>query len=565
MARHHVLCWRHAVAVLVVLVGAQASCPVSPVHATAAPPQPAQRRNVLLLCIDDLRPEIGAFHPWSPDDTIVTPNLDALAERGTLFERPIVQLAVCGPSRTSFLTSLNPGKTRVFTIGPFFRNYTATGRDAVTMPEAFLRAGYTTESYGKVFHVSPECYTGPGGTPIYTGSKPCLNDPQSWSSPAYFPVPYWERGNASTWDHGTPNGLYNPADDSWAAAHEHGGSPEYGPLPDELITAQAVRAVKRLAADAKAAPHGKPFFLAAGFLKPHLPQVFRDSALAPYRQPNVSAPSLPTNPHPPVGSPKMAWGSMLQEIGEYTNVKHWLAGNYTPRPLPDDMARAQKLAYHAAATFTDMQVGAVLSALDESGVANDTIVVLISDHGWKLGEHGGWAKKTNFMYDVRGLLIVADPAQREKGTRATSLVEYVDLMPTLMELAGVGPAPTPIDGTSFAPLLDDPGAAHKAAAFAQYPSAPEADNVTHMGYSIITDAWRLTLWVWFPKAQWYNTSFIPDFGTVAATELYDQVADPNENVNVAALHADVVAVLEPHLRAHVMASFPTPPPLSPTP
>lgn len=175
------------------------------------------------------------------------------------------------------------------------------------------------------------------------------------------------------------------------------------------------------------------------------------------------------------------------------------------------------------------------------------------------GEHSGWGKKTNFMYDARGLLIVKDPGQGQRGGRANALVEYIDVMPTLLERAGAQPAPTPIDGTSFGALLDDASAAHRDTGYYQYPAAEaHAKGVQHMGYSLVNDQWRLTLWVSYPGHDWHNTTAAPDFDAVVATELYDQVNDPQENVNVAqdVRNAGVVASLSKQLRAHVMQAFP---------
>jgi hypothetical protein len=181
---------------------------VNPAAAAAKP------LSVLLITVDDLRPEIGAFHPWSANDTIVTPHLDSLAASGTLFTNAVCNFALCAPSRTSFLTSLRPDTTKVWSIGPFFRNLTERGAAAVTLPQAFKNAGYHTESLGKVFHVSAECY----GHPIVTGGKKgCLNDPISWSIPAWLPDPYAERGNSTTSKGRNPSGPMNPELLSWVA------------------------------------------------------------------------------------------------------------------------------------------------------------------------------------------------------------------------------------------------------------------------------------------------------------------------------------------------------------
>lgn len=329
----------------------------------------ADRPSVLLFCVDDLRPEIGSFHPWSPNDTIITPHLDSLAAQGTLFTNAVVQFALCAPSRTSFLTSLRPDSTRIWEIGPFFRNVTARGRAAVTLPEAFKSAGYHTESFGKVFHVSAACYQ----TPVITGGKKgCLNDPTSWSVPAWLPNPYAERGNSTTAEGRNPTGPFNPDLLSWVAYD----APD-NEFPDGNISMHATMALRRIRANISS----QPFFLGVGFLKPHLPQVFPEKYLQIYAK--ISPPSLATNPFPPIGSPSVATAGFMQEISEYTNIVASKYGNTTKGPydLPKTVQLGQKLAYHAATTFIDAQIGRVLNELKDLGFRNNTIVAVIGDHG----------------------------------------------------------------------------------------------------------------------------------------------------------------------------------------
>jgi iduronate 2-sulfatase len=235
-----------------------------PAGTALAPPPPPP--NVLLVAVDDLRPEIGCFHPWSEEDTILTPHLDGLARRGTLFSNAVVQFALCAPSRTSFLTSLRPDTTRVWTIGPHFRNTTARGRTAVTLPQAFKDAGFHTESFGKIFHINDACYR----RPLITGSSPrgCLDDPDSWSEASWRPDPYEERGVNHTKTGAL--GTMNRADQSWLAVDAADEA-----FPDGNISAHAVAALHRISADRIAnRSRYSSFFVGAGFLKPHLPQVF---------------------------------------------------------------------------------------------------------------------------------------------------------------------------------------------------------------------------------------------------------------------------------------------------
>jgi iduronate 2-sulfatase len=303
----------------------------------------------------------------------------------------------------------------VWTIGPFFRNTTTRGRDAVTLPQALKNAGFHTESFGKVFHVQPACYV----NPIVTGGKDgCINDPDSWSVPAWLPDPYEERGNATTARGRNPTGNFNPAMESWVAVDADDDA-----LPDGNITTHAVAALARIKRDVVDA--GGRFMLGVGFLKPHLPQVFPKKYLDMYT--GLKLPTLAANPFPPKGSPVVAWGDVMQEISEYSNIVDAKQGNTTDGPfaLPAAVQTSEKLAYHACTTYVDAQIGRVLASLESLGLRDNTIVAVIGDHGWKLGEHGGWAKKTNFYNDARGLLLVSDPRQNAQGQRVDSIVEYV--------------------------------------------------------------------------------------------------------------------------------------------
>eukprot|EP01043_Picozoa_sp_COSAG02_P041095 COSAG02_NODE_3380_length_6838_cov_9.133699_10_plen_453_part_00 len=343
---------------------------------------PKKRMNIMLITVDDLRPEIGSFHPWSPHDTILTPHLDSLATKGSLFTNAVVTFALCGPSRTSFLTSLRPDTTKVWTIGPFFRNLTRRGDGVVTLPQAFKNAGWHTESYGKVFHVSAGCYRRPiitGGPPTGKGSTAgCLNDPVSWSTPAWLPDPYAERGTKETAKGRNPTGSMNPSMLSWEAVD----APD-DEFPDGNISAHANAALTRI--KSTVVDQGRNFFLAVGFLKPHLPQVFPRKYLDLYA--GVPMPRIASNPFPPTRSPFMAWGGVMQEISEYSNIISAKGSNRTQASynLPATVQVGQKRGYHAASTFIDAQIGRLLGTLNSLALRESTIIAVIGDHGWKLG------------------------------------------------------------------------------------------------------------------------------------------------------------------------------------
>ena len=523
----------HSTAVLAVLMAAWVVA-VLPQAGMASSPSTPKRMNIMLVTVDDLRPEIGAFHPWSPQDTILTPHLDSLAAKGSLFTNAVVTFALCGPSRTSFLTSLRPDTTKVWTIGPFFRNLTRRGDDAVTLPQAFKNAGWHTESYGKVFHVSEGCYHVPivtGGPPTAKGAKAgCLNDPASWSAPAWLPDPYEERGTKETAKGRNPTGPMNPSILSWEAVE----APDVE-FPDGNISAHANAALTRM--KSTVVDQGRNFFLAVGFLKPHLPQVFPRKYLDLYA--GIAMPRVASNPFPPTGSPFMAWGGVMQEISEYSNIISAKQSNDTQASydLPVAVQIGQKRGYHAASTYIDAQIGRLLGTLDSLELSESTIIAVIGDHGWKLGEHGGWAKKTTFWNDARGLLIVSDPRQKAAGQQVDGVVEYLDLYPTLAALALPSSAiPGGLEGKSFAPLLDTPTAPHRDYGFYQYTCVgPYGSGIapTCMGYAVISPTMQLryTAWVAFDGQ---GAQGQPDFERhLAQEELYDHKTDIAENVNVA--------------------------------
>lgn len=475
--------------------------------ALAADPAQGERLNVLFIAVDDWRPSGGAFG----DPTTQTPNIDRLAARGVTFRRAYCQQAVCSPSRTSLLTGRRPDTTRVYDLETHFRD---TIPDAITLPQHFKAHGYHAEGMGKIFH---------GG----------LNDAASWSVPHWTsPAPgYGPEGFAQI------NRMRREARLKGAtkkAVQRVRGYPTEAPdVADDALTdgAVAAHAVERLAAITD-----QPFFLAVGFVKPHLPFV------APKRYWDLYDPAalpLAPNPNAPEGAPPFA-GSNWGELRNYVGMPR--AG-----ALTDDQARRLIHGYRAATSYMDAQVGRLLDALDASGVADRTVIVIWGDHGWKLGEHGMWCKHTNYENDTNAPLIIAAPG-RASGKATTGLVEFVDIYPTLAALCGL-PRPEGLEGASLVPLLDDPSTAGKSAVFSQYPRVIP-DQGRGMGYAMRTDRYRLVSWTVPGK----------DFRTF---ELYDHETDPAENTNLAGKpeHAATLDVLRKQLDAGWKA---VPPPGSPS-
>lgn len=456
--------------ILAVLAGCGSPGPAADGPATA-PPAPG-RLNVLMIAVDDLRPAIGCYG----DANAITPNLDRLAAEGIRFDRAYCQQAVCSPSRVSLLTGRRPDTTKVYNLVTPVR--IALGPDAVTLPQHFRRNGYETVSLGKIYH-------------------PGIDDPPSWSRPPWNPSgPQYikpeseealqafsrqkeaKRNAAPLSRRGPPWEDPDVADDA---------------LFDGKIADRAVAELRRL--------QGRPFFLAVGFHKPHLPFI------APRKYFDLHAPGKfhpAPNPFFPKDAPPIA-GTTWGELRFY-------AGVPAEGPLPDAQAVELIRAYYAAASYTDAQVGKVLAELDRLGLRERTIVVLWGDHGWQLGEHGLWCKHTNFELAARAPLLLRTPGGKA-GVATKALVEFVDVYPTLAELAALPPAEG-LEGTSLVPLLADPGRPWKSAAFSQYPR----ERV--MGHSLRMDRWRYTEWAEPGKPP-------------VAEELYDHEKDPDENENVA--------------------------------
>ena len=265
----------------------------------------------------------------------------------------------------------------------------------------------------------------------------------------------------------------------------------------------------------------QPFFMPLGYYRPHLPFV------APKRYWDLYDPaelSPARNPYLPKDAPVMAADSSYELKGCYDLE---FVGHPSVYTLPEDVARRLKHGYCASVSYIDACLGRMLDGLEEMGLADDTIVVLWGDHGYKLGEHNGWTKQTNYNVDTRVPLIVRAPGVGRPGRDCGRLTELVDLYPSLCDLAGIE-VPSLMEGTSFKPLLRDPERPWKTAAFSQYHRRPNVspDGKRYMGYSMVTERWHYVEW-----RAWDNES--KTAGDLAAVELYDNAADPDENVNVA--------------------------------
>ena len=461
------------------------------------------RPNVLFIAVDDLRPQLGCYG----HEQMVTPHIDALAVRGLVFNRAYCQAAVCRASRLSILTGLRPDTTRIYTNGG--RLFRSRFPNHVTLPQQFKNHGYHSQSIGKIFH---------GAMKI----RSKWNDPKSWSVPAWWPGPryyYTPSGIATAQKVFARKRPKRPLDE-WVNDFVLGPSYEIPEVADSVlydgqVADHAIATLRKI--------HKKPFFLAVGFLKPHLPFIAPKKYWDLY-PPDQVKPAQ--NQHPPKGSPKLA----------LTNWNHPRSYTDIPRtgPMPPTLVPTLTRGYAACISYVDAQVGRVLKELDQLGLRKNTLIVLWGDHGFHLGENHIWGKATNFELSTRVPLIISAPKMKATGHTA-ALVELVDLYPSLCELAGLS-APKNLEGKSMVPLLNDPDLVWKKAAFSQYPRGRV------MGRSIRTSRWRFTRW--------------SEGNKTVATELYDHQNDPEGNENVASRedYAGLIEELNAQLDAGWRAS-----------
>ncbi|OYW18979.1 MAG: hypothetical protein B7Z55_09675 [Planctomycetales bacterium 12-60-4] len=358
---------------------------------------PKASPNVLLICIDDLRPELGCYGT----EHVISPNIDRLSAPGVTFDRCYVQVAVCNPSRASLLTGLRPNTLGCWTLQYHFRE---TKPDAITLPQYLRQHGYHAEGYGKVFH-NP------------------WQDPRSWSQPHQ-----WGEGSFTNYSH-EQNQLIERvrgtlSADDWRRDTLRGPITNDPDIRDEEHAdgAMAAKVVDRLES---LKSFDQPFFLAAGFVLPHLPWCPPRKYWDLYDRDQLQ---VAANPEPPIDVPEVALGTNYE-------FRHYADTIDLPAPLDrkisDERARRFIHGYLASVSFVDAQVGKILDALDRHGLTENTIVSLWSDHGYKLGEHNAWGKMTNFEIDTRIPFMIRDPRVSTAGRRCSKLVEVVDVFPTI--------------------------------------------------------------------------------------------------------------------------------------
>lgn len=466
--------------------------------------------NVLFIAVDDLRPEMGCYG----NPVVKTPNLDRLAARGIVFNHAYCQQAVCSPSRSSILTGRRPDATRVWDLETHFR---VALPDAVTLPQHFKANGYHCAALSKIFHHGFEDGRSWSEPHWYPNGQAVDTDPVDWTKRIVTQVGGGVQESAKKplpADNDKPRkGGKGPKGDAFEVSSKSDDE-----LPDGATAAEAVKRLHSLK------EKGQPFFLGVGFLKPHLPFV------APKKYWDLYDPDkipLPEIDHLPEGAPVFA-GHDNGELHNYQNCPK-------ENPIPADFAKTLRHGYYACVSFTDAQVGRLLDALDQEGLADNTVVVLWGDHGWQLGDHGLWHKHTNFEKAARAPLLLSVPGQRSAGRKCEAPVEFVDVYPTLADVCGL-PIPPGLDGLSLKPWVEDPATPAGKVAISQYPrGGPPTGGAPLMGYSIRDERWRLT--VWRDRRD----------GATAATELYDEQTDPAESKNLAEGNPEVVARLSKFL------------------
>ena len=438
----------------------------------AACNQPVERPNVLFIAVDDLNNDLGAYG----HNLVQSPHIDRLAAKGMRFNRAYCQYPVCNPSRVSFLTGLYPEQTGVLTNQDSFRVHIP---EVATLPQWFRQHGYFTARVGKIFHY---------GVPREIGADG-LDD-------------------ALSWDHVVnPRGIDREVHDRihTLVPGQFGGTLSWLSLEDdegEHTDALGASAAIALLEEHHAAQTDQPLFLAVGFYRPHTPYVAPRSYFEKYPLSEI---------HP-----------VMEEPGDRDDIPiAALADRPKQRELTVDQRREIIQAYYASISFMDTQVGRLLDALERLDMADNTIVVFVSDHGYHLGQHGLWQKGDLFEGSVRVPLIVATPERQHAGAATEALTELVDLYPTLVELSGL-PLPEHLAGQSMTPILEDPTHPGKSAALTVARSRarwtrPEMPNEPVLGHTIRTPRFRYTEWA---EGQ-------------AGVELYDYQEDPQEYVNLA--------------------------------
>lgn len=447
-----------------------------------------QPKNVLFIAVDDLKPILGAY-----GNTVVkTPNIDKLAANGFVLENNHCQQAVCGPSRASILTGKRPDYTKIWDLKTKIRS---KNPDIVTMPQFFKQNGYETAPVGKIFDFR---------------SVDRQNDSISWTH-KYANI---KRKNKEY------------VKETTKVSYEVLNIPDSATV-DGMVASRSNLLLRKFA------KQQKPFFLATGFHKPHLPFVVPKKYWDMYPIETISLPEYQKDPE---GAPHYATQPSWELRGGYVDFPK----DYSV-PIPKEDQKKLIQGYYASVSFIDAQIGLVIDQLDKLGLRENTVIVLWGDHGWHLGDHNMYCKHTNYEQSTRSPLIFS--AGKDKIGKSNSPTEFVDVYPTLLELAGVK-SPENLDGVSLVPLLEGKVDKVKDFAVSQFPR--ENDK---MGYTFRNERYRYTVWM---KDHFRSNQPFKEY-LVDAEELYDYTKDPLETKNL--IHEVEYKSIKKDLKSQAIAFF----------
>jgi len=490
--------------------------------------QKSNKPNILFIAIDDLKPILGCYG----NTQIKTPNIDRLAKMGTVFMNNYCQQAVCGPTRASLMTGMRPDVTKIWDLKTKMRD---VNPDIISLPQYLITQGYSTQGIGKVY--DPRCVDADIDKPSW--SVPYYKTNKKYYDPTFGPPALERYQLASTKvlaekyiSEALASGKTKTEANDYAALKVK-PSVESADVSDNAYNdgANVLQANDLLAQLSK---KDQPFFLAVGIAKPHLPFIAPKKYWDLYNRADMPIEKYQEKSK---NSVDVAYHNS-GELRAYTDIPPLLSfTDQKPFGLTLPVDKQQELihGYYAAISYTDALVGKLLHTLDSLGLSKNTIVILWGDHGWHLGDHNLWCKHSNFEQAAHAPLIIAAPGIA--ASKTTSQSEFIDIFPTLCDLAGVT-IPTHLNGKSLVPIMKNPLATVKEFSVSQYPRSSdgvETDRQGYaearvMGYSIRNKQYRFTIWMKdsFRSYQPFKKEL------VIGTELYDYKNDPLETVNVAA-------------------------------
>lgn len=478
------------------------------------------RPNILFIAVDDLKPELGPYG----NKLIKTPNIDRLSKMSTVFLSNYCQQAVCGPTRASLMTGMRPDYTKVWDLKTQMRDMNP---DIVTLPQYLITQGYNTIGTGKIYHPS---------------SAIDKIDPVSWNMPYLDPQESDYANNL-----GKPaNSQYQKPEnkllfvnkktrvqkdnDDEEPATIKGPSTENIDVPDNAYDDGVITLLAKAQLIKFSKDNSKPYFMAVGYHKPHLPFVAPKKYWDLYNREDMPLASFREHAK---DAPEIAYHKS-GELRNYIDIPEFATFNQPGSHIYLKEEKQKELihGYFAAVSYTDAQIGILLNTLDSLGTLKNTIIVLWGDHGWHLGDHDLWEKHTNLEQATRAPLIIAAPGM--KAGNSKSLSEHVDIFPTICDLAGLQ-IPKQLQGVSLKPIMQNNNASVKDFSMSQYPRKLSKDEITKagynsnkiMGYSLRTSKYRFTIWM-----SDFNTNDVFSANKIYAQEMYDYTKDPLEKVNI---------------------------------